>query len=88
VDDWEFFDAAKTASVYLSLALLVVRGVVFFRLLPALPAANLLGVIAFGYYVFKAGYTQSELLFYTLHLLTVIPTPRPANASTVSTSTT
>ena len=70
--DWEFFAAAKTANVYLSLALLVVLGVVFFRMMPALPAANLLGVIAFGYYAFKAGYTQSELLFYTLHLLTVI----------------
>ena len=70
--DWEFFDVAKAANVYLSVALLAVLGVAFFRLLPALPAANLLGVIAFGYYVFKAGYVQSELLFYTLHLLTVI----------------
>ena len=70
--DWEFFDIAKAASVYLSLALLATLGVVLFWQVPWLPAANLLGNIAFGYFVFKAGYTQSELLFYTLHLLTFV----------------
>ncbi len=42
------------------------------RRLPPLAALNFVGVVAFGYFVFKAGYTQSELLFYTLHLLTFI----------------
>ena len=40
-----------------------------FRDLPALSAANLTGVVAFGYFVFKAGYAQSELLFYFLFFL-------------------
>jgi hypothetical protein len=70
--DWEFFDVAKAANVYLSVALLVALGAVLFWQLPWLPAANLLVTIGFGYFVFKAGYTQAELLFYTLHLLTFV----------------
>ena len=70
--DPEFFEHAKRHSVQLSVALLAILGVVITRHLPALPAANLILILAFGVYVFKAGYTQSELLFYTLNFLTFI----------------
>ena len=68
--DWEFFDAAKAANVYLSLGLLAIIGVVLFRQLPVLPALNVLLILAFGVFIFKAAYTQSELLFYTLFFAT------------------
>jgi hypothetical protein len=70
--DPEFFEAAKTASVYFSLLLLAAIAAVAFRRLPLLPATNFLLVVAFGYFIFKAGYAQAELLFYTLHLLTFV----------------
>ena len=70
--DPEFFEVAKTASIYLSLGLLGIIAIAAFRRLPPLPAFNFVGIVAFGCFVFKAGYTQSELLFYTLHLLTFI----------------
>ena len=37
-----------------------------------MPAFNFVGIVAFGCFVFKAGYTRWEPLFYTLHLLTFI----------------
>ena len=70
--DPEFFEHAKRFNIELSVVLLVIVAVVFRRHLATLPAANLTLILAFGYYVFKAGYTQSELLFYTLHLLTFV----------------
>src|SRR5205814_8356024 len=39
---------------------------IFFRELPALTAVNLTGIVTFGFFIFKAGYAQSELLFYFL----------------------
>ena len=70
--DPQFFEVAKTASIYLSLGLVAVIAVAALRRLPPLAALNFVGIVAFGYFVFKAGYTQSEPLFYTLHLLTFI----------------
>ena len=67
-----FFEVAKRANIYLSLALLVVLGVIFFRELPGLAATNLTGILAFGIFVFKAGYAQSELLFYFLMFVTFL----------------
>jgi membrane protein implicated in regulation of membrane protease activity len=66
LSDPEFFLVGKRANIYLSLALLAILYVIFIRFLPPLPAFNLLLIVAFGYFVFKAGYTQSELLFYFL----------------------
>ena len=66
ISDPEFFLIGKQANIYLSLALLACLYLIFTRFLPPLPALNLLVVVAFGYFVFKAGYTQSELLFYFL----------------------
>jgi hypothetical protein len=70
--DAEYFEIAKVRSVGLSLVLLAVMGAVSWRLLPPLPAANLILIVAFGYYVFRAGYVQSEPLFYALHFLTFV----------------
>ena len=46
--------------------LLALCYLIFARFLRPLPATNLLVAVAFGYFVFKAGYTQAELLFYFL----------------------
>jgi hypothetical protein len=61
----EFFEVGKRWNIRLSLVLLAALGLVFHRHLPRLAAANLLLVTAFGYFIFKAGYAQSELLFYS-----------------------
>ena len=61
-----FFEVGKRWNIRLSLLLLLALGLIFRRHLPPLPAATLLLVVAFGYFIFKAGYAQSELLFYTV----------------------
>jgi hypothetical protein len=66
ITDDEYFVVAKRWNIWLSLALLAALAVIFARQLPPLVAANLIAVVAFGYFVFKAGYAQSELLFYFL----------------------
>jgi hypothetical protein len=66
ISDDQFFVVAKRWNIRLSLVLLALIGVILSRFLPPLPAANLLLIVAFGYFVFKAGYAQSELLFYFL----------------------
>lgn len=70
--DPEFFEIAREASVYLSLALVAITGAVAFRCFSPLPALNFTTIVAFGCFIFKAGYTQSELLFYTLHFLSFV----------------
>jgi len=72
LSDPAFFEVAKRANIYLSLVLLIVLGFLFFRELPTLAAANLIGIVAFGYFIFKAGYAQSELLFYFLMFVTFL----------------
>jgi hypothetical protein len=66
LSDDEFFVVGKKSNIYLSLVLLLGLSLILPRFLPPLPAANLLLIVAFGYFVFKAGYVQSELLFYFL----------------------
>ena len=66
MSDDEFFVVAKRWNIYLSLVLLALLAVILRRFLPPLPVANLVLVVGFGYFVFKAGYAQSELLFYFL----------------------
>jgi hypothetical protein len=68
----EFFAKAKIWNIYLSLALLTALAIVFAFYLPPLPATNLTLIVAFGYFIFKAGYTQSELLFYFLLFITFV----------------
>jgi hypothetical protein len=72
LSDPDFFEVAKQANIYLSLALLVLLAVMFFRELPQLEATNLTGILAFGIFIFKAGYAQSELLFYFLMFVTFL----------------
>jgi hypothetical protein len=52
--DPQFFEAAITASIYLSLGLLAVIAAAALRRMPPLPAFNFVGIVAFGYFVFKA----------------------------------
>ena len=66
ISDADFFVVGKRRNIYLSLVLLFGLNLVLMRFLPPLPATNLLLIVAFGYFVFKAGYVQSELLFYFL----------------------
>jgi hypothetical protein len=72
LSDPAFFEVAKRANISLSLALLILLGIMFFRELPVLAAANLTGIVAFGFFIFKAGYAQSELLFYFLMFVTFL----------------
>ena len=72
ISDPDYFIIAKRWNIRLSLALLVALGALFARYLPPLPATNLVLVVAFGYFVFKAGYAQPELLYYFLHFLTFL----------------
>jgi hypothetical protein len=72
ISDPDYFIIAKRWSIRLSLALLVALGVVFARYLPPLVATNLTLIVAFGYWVFKAGYAQPELLYYFLLFLTFL----------------
>ena len=68
----EFFERAKQWNIRLSLLLLVVLGLIFYASLPALIATNLLLIVAFGVFIFKAAYTQAELLFYSLFFMTFL----------------
>lgn len=62
----EFFERGKRLNILLSFVLLAALWLIARRFLPPLPAANFVLVIAFGYFIFRAGYVQCELLFYTL----------------------
>lgn len=66
MSDDAFFEAAREWNIWLSLMLLVGLGALFMRRLPPLPAVNLTLVVAFGYFIFKAGYSQPELLSYAV----------------------
>lgn len=68
----EYFVVGRRANVYLSLALVVLLACVLLWLLPRHGAVNLIGVFTFGYFIYKAGYTQSELLFYFFFFLTFL----------------
>ena len=72
MSDPAFFEVAKTWNIRLSLVLLAVLLLVFDRHLPVLVSTNLLLIVSFGYFVFKAGYSQSELLFYVLFFATFL----------------
>lgn len=72
LSDPAYFEVAKRANIYLSLVLRVALGLLFFRELPTLAAVNLAGIVTFSIFVFKAGYAQSELLFYFLMFVTFL----------------
>lgn len=73
---WEYFYVGREQSIRLSVALLVVLAVVFWRRLRPLVAIDLTLTLAFGCFIYKAGYFQPELLFYTLFFLTFLASCR------------
>ena len=62
----EFLEVSKIWNIRLSLLLVALLGLVFAWHLPWIVSVNLSLIVAFGYFVFKAGYTQPALLFYSL----------------------
>jgi PA14 domain len=72
LSDDEYFVVARTWNIRLSLALLALLAGAFAWYLPPLVAANLTLITTFGVFIFKAGYAQSELLFYTLFFATFV----------------
>jgi hypothetical protein len=72
ISDDEYFIVGKKWNIRLSLALLAILAAIFAWHLPPLASTNLTLIVAFGYFVFKAGYAQSELLFYFLFFATFL----------------
>jgi len=72
MSDDEYFLVARAWNIRLSLVLLGILACVFAWHLPALLAMNLTLIVAFSVFVFKAGYAQPELLFYTFVFLTFL----------------
>jgi hypothetical protein len=68
----DFFEVGKRWNIRLSLVLLLALWLVVRRYLPGLPAATLVLVITFGWFIFKAGYAQTELLYYFVFFLTFL----------------
>lgn len=68
----EFFEVGKRWNIRLSLVLLALLWAIFAWHLPPLVSTNLTLIVAFGYFIFKAGYAQAELLFYFLVFVTFL----------------
>jgi hypothetical protein len=64
--DEAFFEQGKYVNLVLSLFLLAGLAFIFSRYLSLFATINLLLIIAFTVFIFKAGYFQTELLFYFL----------------------
>ena len=65
----DFFEKAKVWNIYLSLGLLAILAAILAYYLPPLPATNLTLIVAFGWFIFKAGYVQADLLFYVFFFI-------------------
>ncbi len=65
-----FFMRGKLFNIALSLLILPILYFIFQKHLPLFTAVNLLLIHTFLIYIFKAAYTQTELLFYLLNFLT------------------
>lgn len=72
MSDDEYFLVARAWNIRLSLVLLIVLGCIFAWHLPRILALNLTLIVGFSVFVFKAGYSQPELLFYTFVFLTFL----------------
>jgi hypothetical protein len=66
LSDEAFFDVAKVWNIRLSLVLLALFCITVSWHLPPLASTNLTLAVAFGYFVYRAGYAQPELLFYAI----------------------
>jgi hypothetical protein len=62
--DPEFFLYGRYLNLALSMVVLLGVAVVFFSTFPTLHALNLIGVAAFSVFIYKAGWFQSEVVFY------------------------
>jgi hypothetical protein len=72
LSDPQFFDVAVLWNIRLSLLLLAAFAAIVAYHLPPLASTNLTLVVGFGYFIFKAGYSQPELLFYFLFFTTFL----------------
>ena len=72
LSDEAFFARGKLLNIGLSLLILPILFWIFRKYLPLFTAVNLLLIHAFTIYIFKAAYTQAELLFYLLNFLTFL----------------
>ena len=72
LSDDDYFLVAKKWNIRLSLGIVVVLGLVFAWHLPPIVSTNLTLIVAFGYFIFKAGYAQPETLYYFLLFLTFL----------------
>jgi hypothetical protein len=64
MDDATFFVRGKYVNLVLSMGLLAGLAFVFHRSFTTLHSLNLVLIVAFTVFIFKAGYFQAELLFY------------------------
>jgi hypothetical protein len=64
--DEAFFLTAKYFNLFLSMLLLIPLAVLYFRRFDGLHALNLTLITMFTIFIYKAGWVQSELLFYVL----------------------
>jgi hypothetical protein len=64
MDDAAFFVRGKYVNLVLSMGLLAGLAFVFHRSFTSLHSLNLILIVAFTVFIFKAGYFQAELLFY------------------------
>jgi hypothetical protein len=65
--DPEFFLSAKYFNLLLSMVLLAALAVILFRRFEPLHALNLMLIVSFSVFIYKAGWVQAELLFYVLN---------------------
>ena len=66
MSDAQLFWTGKQVNIILSLVLLVILGLVFYKYLGRAQALLLTLIVAFSLYIFKSPYLQAEILFYFL----------------------
>ncbi len=69
LSDEAFFARGKLLNIALSLIILPILFWIFWKYLPLFTAVNLFLIHTFTLYMFKAAYTQTELLFYLLNFV-------------------
>ena len=66
LDDDQLFERAKRFNIALSLVILIVVYLILQRRLPPLATLDLILILAFMIFIFKAAYVQCELVYYLL----------------------
>ena len=66
LDNDQMFERAKRFNIALSLVILIVLYPILRRVLPPLPTVDLILILAFMVFIFKAAYVQCELVYYLL----------------------